>query len=141
MRHPHDDGVWIGSLPALDRLRDDAPDVDAVVSLCRVGAEQVPDGMTSVQVWLIDQAGKNLNLSTTLEGAARTIADLRQAGHGLRALRRGALPHRGRRDALRRPLPRRAARPGLGRHRGDPPRVRAAGVPASEAVEALASRI
>ena len=82
-RHPHDDGVWIGSLPALDRLRADAPEVDAVVSLCRVGAAQVPDGLASVQVWLIDLPGKNLNLSTTLGGAAQTIADLRAAGHAV----------------------------------------------------------
>ena len=37
--------------------------------------------MASVQVWLIDQPGKNLNVRRTLGGAARTIADLRAAGH------------------------------------------------------------
>jgi ADP-ribosyl-[dinitrogen reductase] hydrolase len=79
--HPHDDGVWLGSIAALDQLRTEAPHVDAVVSLCRVGASQIPDGMTSVQVWLIDQPRKNLNLANTIDGAARAIADLRATGH------------------------------------------------------------
>lgn len=79
-RHPHDDGVWIGSLAALDRLHLDAPEVDAVVSLCRVGARQVPEGCASVQVWLVDQPGNNLNLSHTLASAAQAVADLRAEG-------------------------------------------------------------
>ncbi|MDX2375197.1 ADP-ribosylglycohydrolase family protein [Microbacterium sp. LRZ72] len=76
-RHPHDDGVWIGSIAALDRLPDE---VDAVVSLCRVGAAQVPAGRASLQVWLIDQPGRNANLDAVLAGAADAVADLRVSG-------------------------------------------------------------
>ena len=33
VRHPHDDGVWLGDIATLRAL---PPGVDAVVSLCRV---------------------------------------------------------------------------------------------------------
>ena len=39
VQHPHDDGVWLGAVGALDHL---PPEVDAVVSLCRIGSKQVP---------------------------------------------------------------------------------------------------
>ncbi|MCR2784157.1 ADP-ribosylglycohydrolase family protein [Microbacterium sp. zg-B96] len=77
-RHPHDAGVWVGSLAALARL---PREVDAVVSLCRVGTEQVPHGVESVQVWLVDQPHRNDNLDAVLTDAADVIADLRAAGH------------------------------------------------------------
>ena len=80
VRHPHDDGVWLGSLNAVDRLGADAPEVDAVVSLCRVGAEQVPATLANVQVWLIDRPDSNPHLADVLTGAAQAIADLRAAG-------------------------------------------------------------
>ena len=38
-QHPHDDRVWLGGVQALRDLPDG---VDAVVSLCRLGADQVP---------------------------------------------------------------------------------------------------
>ena len=76
-QHPHDDRVWIGSLAALDRLPDD---VDAVVSLCRVGTEQVPAHCESVQVWLIDREGRNPNLEFVLIEAADVVARLRAEG-------------------------------------------------------------
>lgn len=76
-RHPHDDGVWLGSLAALDRL---PPEVDAVVSLCRVGRTQVPEQLESVQVWLVDRPGKNANLDFVLTEAADVIAALRGEG-------------------------------------------------------------
>ena len=79
-RHPHDEGVWLGTIAALDRLATDAPEVDAVISLCRVGSAQVPEGVESVQVWLIDQPGRNLNLEHTLRGTAELIAQLRAEG-------------------------------------------------------------
>lgn len=75
--HPHDDGVWIGSVVALDRL---PHGVDAVVSLCRVGTTQVPAHCESVQVWLIDQPDRNANLDFVLAEAADTIAALRAEG-------------------------------------------------------------
>ena len=80
VRHPHDDGVWLGSLRAAGRLGEDVPAVDAVVSLCRVGTEQIPSGMTNVQVWLIDRPDRNPNLDEVLLGAAQAVADLRAAG-------------------------------------------------------------
>lgn len=75
--HPHDSGVWIGSLAALDRL---PPEVDAVVSLCRVGTTQVPHDLESVQVWLVDQPDRNDNLDFVLAEAADVIAALRAEG-------------------------------------------------------------
>lgn len=79
---PADEGVWVGSILGLDRLEKDAPEVDAVVSLCQVGTAQIPRGMTSVQVRLIDQPGleRNPNLAVTLAGAADAIAKLRGQG-------------------------------------------------------------
>ena len=38
-RHPDDDGLWLGGISALRAL---PPQVDAVVSLCRVGADDLP---------------------------------------------------------------------------------------------------
>lgn len=76
-RHPHDDGVWIGSLAALDGL---PAEVDAVVSLCRIGTGQVPGDIESVPVWLIDQEGRNDNLDVVLREAADAVATLRAEG-------------------------------------------------------------
>lgn len=76
-RHPHDDGVWIGSLAALDRL---PIDIDAVVSLCRIGAAQISEEVESVQVWLIDQPARNTNLDLVLADAADAVAALRAEG-------------------------------------------------------------
>lgn len=78
-RHPHDAGVWLGSQSPLGEL---PKTVGAVVSLCRVGAHEVPDRAESVRVWLIDQPGRNLNLDWTLADAADVIAELRSAGSG-----------------------------------------------------------
>ena len=53
--HPHDPGIHLGGVGILDQLPED---VDAVVSLCRLGADQVPaPGVAAgahVEVWLID---------------------------------------------------------------------------------------
>ncbi|MEJ1922494.1 ADP-ribosylglycohydrolase family protein [Microbacterium sp. KHB019] len=76
-QHPHDDRVWIGSLAALDRL---PIDIDAVVSLCRVGAAQLSEEVESVQVWLIDQPARNANLDLVLADAADAVAALRAEG-------------------------------------------------------------
>ena len=75
--HPHDDGVWLGSVAALDRLPEE---VDAVISLCRVGTAQVPTRCESVQVWLVDQPNRNANLDFVLAEAADVIAELRAEG-------------------------------------------------------------
>ena len=75
--HPHDPGVWIGSLAALDRL---PSEVGAVVSLCRLGTRQVPDGLEIVEVWLIDKPDRNDNLDFVLTEAADAVATLRAEG-------------------------------------------------------------
>lgn len=77
VRHPSDDGVWLGSQSALGVLPDS---VGAVVSLARVGTEEVPAGLESVRVWLVDAPGANRNLERTLADAADVIAALRAEG-------------------------------------------------------------
>ncbi|WP_148040129.1 protein-tyrosine phosphatase family protein [Cryobacterium tepidiphilum] len=82
VQHPHDPGVWLGAVGALDTLPDD---VDAVVSLCRVGAAQVPaviEESNRVEEWLIDNddAAHNPNLDDVLLDAADAIAALRAEG-------------------------------------------------------------
>lgn len=76
-RHPHDDGVWLGSQAALKEL---PASVNAVVSLCRVGAAEIPGGVESVRVWLVDQPATNANLDWTLADAADVLAELRAEG-------------------------------------------------------------
>jgi ADP-ribosylglycohydrolase len=78
-RHPYDDGVWIGGIGALRSL---PPGVDAVVSLCRVGPDDVPSGAEFVEVRLIDQEGadQNQNLDFVLNDTATLIERLRDDG-------------------------------------------------------------
>ena len=82
-QHPHDDHVWLGGVDALDNL---PKGVDAVVSLCRLGAAQVPaPGVGAddhVEVWLIDdpRRDKNPNLDFVLSDAAAAVAALRAEG-------------------------------------------------------------
>lgn len=81
--HPHDDGVLLGDLTALDGLTADGPGprVDAVVSLCRVGREQVPDFVAHrTEVWLVDQEGGNADPAGVLADAADAIAAYRADG-------------------------------------------------------------
>lgn len=75
VQHPHDDGVWIGSITVLDRLPEQ---IDAVVSMCQTGAGQA--GVEAVDFWLIDDDGANLNLDFVLRDAADTVAALRAEG-------------------------------------------------------------
>jgi len=80
VRHPHDDGVWLGAVGSLDAL---PPEVDAVVSLCRIGSKQVPAHIRDhVEFRLIDKAdpAENPNLHFVLTDAADTIAALRAEG-------------------------------------------------------------
>jgi ADP-ribosylglycohydrolase len=85
-RHPHDDGVWLSGVHTLR----DLPDlVDAVVSLCRLGAQEAPaPGVAAadhVEVWLIDSANpdRNPHLDHVLVQAADTIAALRAEGRSV----------------------------------------------------------
>jgi len=81
VRHPHDHGVWLGGIGALDRL---PAQVDAVVSLCRVGTEQVPARIRDhISVWLVDdpRPEMNPNLDFVLVDTVDEIAALRAEGH------------------------------------------------------------
>jgi ADP-ribosyl-[dinitrogen reductase] hydrolase len=81
VRHPHDSGVWLGAAGALEALPEE---VDAVVSLCRVGSAQVPEHIQHrVDVRLIDNddPAKNSNLDFVLTDTVAVIAALRAEGH------------------------------------------------------------
>lgn len=80
--HPHDRGVWLSGVDALD---DAPPGVDAVVTLCRIGTEQAPSGVAPnnhVEVWLLDEAdpARNPNLDHVLVDTADVVAALRREG-------------------------------------------------------------
>jgi len=79
-QHPHDAGLWLGGVGNLDHL---PAGVTAVVSLCRVGTEQVPPGLEHVEVWLIDAENPSLNpnLDFVLRDTADALAALRAEGH------------------------------------------------------------
>jgi ADP-ribosyl-[dinitrogen reductase] hydrolase len=76
---PGDDGVLLGNLTSLN---DAVDQVDAVVSLCRVGTEQVPAALEHHQVWLVDQDGEgaNPNLRFVLDDTVDAICRLRSEG-------------------------------------------------------------
>jgi len=77
--HPQVSGVWIGDVGALDDL---PVEIDAVVSLCRVGTSQVPAHASSYAVCLIDSvAADNPNVDFVIDDAARTVLRLREEGH------------------------------------------------------------
>ena len=79
--HPHDRGVLLGDILALEHL---PSEVDAVVSLCRVGGGQVPRVVTSnrIEAWILDthDPAKNPNLHFVLADTADVIAELRAEG-------------------------------------------------------------
>jgi ADP-ribosyl-[dinitrogen reductase] hydrolase len=81
VKHPSDEGLWLGGVDSLSRLPDS---ITAVVSLCRVGEKEVPGQVEeSLEVLLIDSPdeSKNLNLDFVFLDTAATIAELRKAGH------------------------------------------------------------
>ena len=81
VQHPFDDGVWLGSLDAVDRFEEVAgKPADAVISLCRVGTKQVGSDAASpehIEFWLIDIAGHNQDPVFLLSDVADTVAQLR----------------------------------------------------------------
>jgi ADP-ribosyl-[dinitrogen reductase] hydrolase len=77
VRHPYDDGVWLGDIGALRSL---PKGVDAVVSLCQVGNADLPAHAEQIDVRLIDQAGANDNLDFVLHDTVRAIEQLRREG-------------------------------------------------------------
>jgi ADP-ribosyl-[dinitrogen reductase] hydrolase len=89
--HPHDSDVRLGGIDALRRLPDhtDAAlnGVDAVVSLCRLGADEIPAAGIApdnhVEVWLVDSNRDEANphLAYVIDQAASVVSDLRAEGH------------------------------------------------------------
>ena len=78
VRHPHDDGVWLGNVATLRTL---PPGVDAVVSLCRIHDEDLPVGVEQIDVRLIDDGpDANPNLDFVLTDTVRLIEQLRSEG-------------------------------------------------------------
>ena len=82
VRHPHDDGLWLSGVAALDSP---PTGVDGVVSLCRIGTNQTPPGVAPgdhVEVWLLDEpdADSNPNLDFVLEDTADTVGAMRAEG-------------------------------------------------------------
>ncbi|WP_068280586.1 ADP-ribosylglycohydrolase family protein [Aldersonia kunmingensis] len=72
--HPHDEGVILSGAAHYDRAA-----VDAVISLCRVGAK--PIAAEHIQFWLVDSGkDRNANIEFVLDDAARTINELRREG-------------------------------------------------------------
>jgi protein-tyrosine phosphatase len=74
--------VLLGAVGVLDEL---PTEVDAVVSLCRLGAAQVPERITADdqhRVWLIDSSATadNPHLDEVLLDAANAVAALRAEG-------------------------------------------------------------
>jgi ADP-ribosylglycohydrolase len=76
VQHPHDDGVWMGSLAAVDMK----PEVDVVISMSRVGTEQYEGRGELIEFWLVDYPGENINTAYVLADAADAVAEAR--GHG-----------------------------------------------------------
>jgi hypothetical protein len=76
-RHPHDEGVWLGDIGALRPLPDG---VDAVVSLCRVGDDDLPARAEQIDVRLIDRPEANDNLDFVLHDTVRLVELLRREG-------------------------------------------------------------
>lgn len=80
IQHPHDNGVWLGDVAALQAL---PAGVDAVVSLCRVSDHALPAGVEQIDIRLIDTEGEdaNPNLDFVLTDTVRVIEQLRNEGH------------------------------------------------------------
>jgi len=76
VQHPHDEGVWLADLTALQDL---PAGVDTVVSLCRVNDDDLPVGIEQIDVQLIDDVDPdaNPNLDFVLTDTVRLIEKLR----------------------------------------------------------------
>jgi hypothetical protein len=79
VRHPYDDGVWLGNAAALLRPPDG---VDAIVSLCRVHDDDLPADVEQIDVRLIDRADdeSNVNLDYVLADTVTLVEALRREG-------------------------------------------------------------
>jgi protein-tyrosine phosphatase len=79
VRHPHDDGLWLGDVTTLRSL---PAGVDAVVSLCRVRDDYLPVGVEQIDIRLFDivDPDANPNLDFVLIDTVRLIEQLRDEG-------------------------------------------------------------
>lgn len=79
VQHPYDEGLWLGTVSALQTL---PPAVDTVVSLCRVRDVDVPRGVEHIDVRLIESEdpADNPNLDLVLTDTVRLIELLRGEG-------------------------------------------------------------
>ncbi|MFB8369831.1 ADP-ribosylglycohydrolase family protein [Pseudarthrobacter sp. NPDC055928] len=82
VRHPHDDGVWLGGVGSLVRV--DNLGIDAVVSLCRLGTLDVPGVAPEnhATFWVVDSAdeGDNAHAAFVLHEAAAAVERYRAEG-------------------------------------------------------------
>ena len=74
-----DPGVWVGDVACLSGLPEGT---SVVVSLCRVGRQDVPAGIEDHEVWLMDHAdpGENPNLDWILSDLAGQMCRWRAEG-------------------------------------------------------------
>lgn len=79
VQHPYDDGVWLGNAYA---LLDPPPDVDAILSMCRVHDDDLPKGVEQIDVRLVDRTDveENANLDFVLADTVKLIEQLRSEG-------------------------------------------------------------
>lgn len=73
---PDDPGLVVGNVAGLPEALNDH-DVDAVVSLCRMGGGEVPDGVEHLEVMLVDREGANPNLDFVLADTVEGLLALR----------------------------------------------------------------
>ncbi|MEN8583115.1 ADP-ribosylglycohydrolase family protein [Burkholderia sp. RS01] len=82
VQHPHDDGVWLGGVRSVARVAELG--IDAVVSLCRLGTEDVPNVAAAdhATFWVVDSfdAGDNAHPAFVLREAAAAVERYRAEG-------------------------------------------------------------
>lgn len=79
-QHPADEGLWLGGVGSLQNL---PKEVTAVISLCRIGTDEIPVRVQRrLEIYLMDKPGpeNNLNLGFTFETVAAAIKKLRDQG-------------------------------------------------------------
>ncbi|MCQ6269105.1 ADP-ribosylglycohydrolase family protein [Pseudarthrobacter sp. R1] len=82
VRHPHDNGVWLGGVDSLERVVELG--IDAVVSLCRLGTLDVPGVAAEdhATFWVVDSAVEddNAHPAFVLEEAGCAVERYRAEG-------------------------------------------------------------
>ena len=83
--HPHDSGVVLAAVGAVTAPDPRAMDVTAVVSLCRMGRDDMPipnvEAKNWIQVPLVDSSNANAHTQFLIDQAADAIAEFRAEGH------------------------------------------------------------